>query len=74
VFACLCGRVFVCRQGSTLLSRIDGPYSDAMAIVEHMRKEAAAKEVGGGGGGAEAEMGEGVERGRERGKGEGWRG
>eukprot|EP00775_Hariotina_reticulata_P013838 gene13838-13959_t len=33
------------RQGSMLLSRIDGPYSDAMAIVEHMRKEAAAKQV-----------------------------
>lgn len=33
------------RQGSTLLSRIEGPYSDAMAIVEHMCKEGQAKEV-----------------------------
>lgn len=34
------------RQGSTLLGRIEGPYSDAMAIVEHMCKEGQAKEVG----------------------------
>ncbi|KAF6255304.1 hypothetical protein COO60DRAFT_231019 [Scenedesmus sp. NREL 46B-D3] len=27
------------RQGATLLSRIEGPYSDAMAIVEHLQRE-----------------------------------
>ncbi|WIA33951.1 hypothetical protein OEZ86_007046 [Tetradesmus obliquus] len=27
------------RQGATLLGRIEGPYSDAMAIVEHLQRE-----------------------------------
>lgn len=36
------------RQGSTLLGRIEGPYSDAMAIVEHLRKEGQARQVGAG--------------------------
>eukprot|EP00878_Enallax_costatus_P041785 GHUV01048671.1.p1 GENE.GHUV01048671.1~~GHUV01048671.1.p1 ORF type:complete len:252 (+),score=78.86 GHUV01048671.1:281-1036(+) len=37
------------RQGSTLLGRIEGPYSDAMAIVEHVCKEGQTKEVRRGG-------------------------
>jgi hypothetical protein len=43
------------RQGATLLSRIEGPYSDAMAIVEHLQREGQGRQVcvcvwGGGGG------------------------
>lgn len=33
------------RQGAALLGRMEGPYSDAMAIVEHLRKEGTAKQV-----------------------------
>lgn len=33
------------RQGAALLGRMEGPYSDAMAIVEHLRKEGQAKQV-----------------------------
>lgn len=33
------------RQGTALLERIEGPYSDAMAIVEHLRKEGQTKQV-----------------------------
>ena len=33
------------RQGAALLGRMEGPYSDAMAIVEHLHKEGQAKQV-----------------------------
>jgi hypothetical protein len=33
------------RQGATLLSRIEGPYSDAMAIVEHLQREGQGRQV-----------------------------
>jgi hypothetical protein len=33
------------RQGAALLGRMEGPYSDAMAIVEHLRKEGLNKQV-----------------------------
>lgn len=33
------------RQGATLLSRIEGPYSDALGIVEHVCKQGQIKKV-----------------------------
>lgn len=33
------------RQGATLLGRIEGPYSDAMAIVEHLQREGQGRQV-----------------------------
>lgn len=41
------------RQGAALLGRMEGPYSDAMAIVDHLRKEGMAKQVIRGDGGGE---------------------